>query len=278
MLLHMQPPTSKRKTFKETLSAILFLSLLIGAVLSTSCSGLLPGSTADNSTDTSGINAKTGVYGEYYLGMVRTSGGILSGDGCYDDKGKFVVLINNKNAVDPTYDQMVAFLQSDTTDEFPYVFVDQEIGSYYNSAESHVDLQNVQAIIDGTAQPGAPDICSDFAERLHNDAELAGIRCAFVALDVTGYTDPSHLGIPADSGHACDAFQTTDRGLIYVDDTGTPAGAARPTRMVSTVDINVGQEYIPINLFPEKGWQAAGASMGTVSDVQVVWDGEWSTK
>ena len=44
--------------------------------------------------------------------------------------------------------------------------------TYYGTAKSHVDLTRIQNIIDGTSQPDNPDVCSDFAERLHNDAEI----------------------------------------------------------------------------------------------------------
>ena len=143
--------------------------------------------------------------------------------------------------------------------------------AYYGTAKSHVDLTRIQGIIDGTVQPQNPDVCADFAERLHNDAEMAGIRCAYVSIDLSGYTDPNHLGIPSDTGHALNAFQTIDRGLIYVDDTNSPG----PARCVKTVNAAVGQEYQPVSLFPEAGW-GAWNSMGTVTDMQVTWDGTWN--
>jgi hypothetical protein len=53
-------------------------------------------------------------------------------------------------------------------------------------------------------------VCSDFAEALHNDAEAAGIRAGWVGLE--------------GCNHACNIFETTDRGVVYIDCTGTPAG------------------------------------------------------
>ena len=225
-------------------------------------------------TDTK-INTHTGKYNNYYLGLVHTPDGVLSGDGCYDDTGDFIVLINNRDAADPTYDQLVNFLKNDKTDQYPYIYTHLTAGTYYGAAENHVDLKNIQNIIDGSTDPENPYICSDFAERLHNDAEIAGIRCGYVSLDMSGYSDPDNLGIPANSGHACDVFQTTDRGLIYVDDTGMPADLKHPTRLTSIVKITIGQQYIPVNLFPERGWQSAGQSMGTVTNMYITWDGEW---
>ena len=185
-----------------------------------------------------GINPVTGTYKNYYLGLVTlTDGNKLAGDGCNDDKGDFIVLINNKNATNPTYDQLLSFLQSDKTDEYPYSATNRVGGSYYSPAESHVDLTRIQNIITGIVQPSPPDVCSDFAERLHNDAEMQGIRCAYVSIDLST------------GGHAIDAFQTTDRGLIYIDDTG-PSQVPHSLRAVKTVNPQVGSNYAPVSLFP----------------------------
>jgi hypothetical protein len=53
----------------------------------------------------------------------------------------------------------------------------------------------------------------DFAEMLHNNAEQAGIRAAFVGINFAGKK----------IGHAINAFQTTDMGLVHVDCTGPAA-------------------------------------------------------
>ena len=52
-------------------------------------------------------------------------------------------------------------------------------------------------------------VCTDFAAMLHDRVEAAGMRAAYVSVDF--------LGQP---GHALNAFQTTDRGLVYIDCTG----------------------------------------------------------
>ena len=220
--------------------------------------------TKTSQTSAKSINSKTGVYNNFYLGVVNSSEGVLAGDGCYDDTGNFIVLINNKDATDPSYSQLVNFLKSDKTDQYPYILTDRTLGSYYGTAESHVDLKNIKNIIDGTASPGDPDVCADFAERLHNDAEIAGIRCAYVSLDLST------------GGHACNAFQTTDRGLIYVDDTGTSQDP-HPSRSVKTVDqIVVGDAYTPIALFPDFGWSPVYESVGIVNKIEIFWDGRWN--
>lgn len=53
-------------------------------------------------------------------------------------------------------------------------------------------------------------MCGDFAEELHNNAEQEGIKSAFVAIH---FKDES-------IGHALNAFNTTDLGLVYIDCTG----------------------------------------------------------
>ena len=167
-----------------------------------------------------------------------------------------------KNATNPTYARLVSFLKSNTTDEYPYIAANNVPNNYYGIAKSHVDLTRIQNIIDGTAQPNNPDVCSDFAERLHNDAEMSGISCAYVSVDLS-------TGL-----HALDAFQTTDKGLIYVDDTGAAPGNGI-SRCVKTVSIVVGQPYQPVSLFPEPGWNSKWDVVGTVISFQVTWDGTW---
>jgi len=126
-----------------------------------------------------------------------------------------------------------------------------------------VDLGRIRDIIDGTAEPGNPHMCGDFAERLHNNAEMAGIRCAYVSVEFAE-------GL----GHACNAFQTTDRGLIYIDCTGIPDSYG-PDSNDKIVDIQAGEEYNPDYLFPSGGWYIPGGTMGVVTDCQVIWDGRW---
>jgi hypothetical protein len=223
-------------------------------------------STTKVTTTSARINSYTGIYKNYYLGLVSApDGNLIGGDGCYDDEGDFIVLINNENATNPSYDQMVNFLQNDTTDEYPYLYASVTPGSYYPPAENDVDLTRIKNIIDGTAQPSNPRVCSDFSERLHNDAEIAGIRCAYVSIDLST------------GGHAIDAFQTTDRGLIYIDDTG-PSQEPHALRAVKTVNLAVGSEFIPVSLFPESGWDATYDSTGTVIDFKVIWDGTWNNQ
>ncbi|GAH20132.1 unnamed protein product, partial [marine sediment metagenome] len=41
-------------------------------------------------------------------------------------------------------------------------------------------------------------------------------------------TDPYNYGIAHDAGHACYAFDTTDRGLVYIDCTGLSGSYGPP--------------------------------------------------
>jgi hypothetical protein len=96
-----------------------------------------------------------------------------------------ILLTNNTAAVDVAYDKILDFIRQDTTDQFPYVERD-------------------------THSQDTPFVCSDFAEMVHNNAEEAGIRAAYLSVD---FEDG---GI----GHAINAFNTPDQGLVYIDCTG----------------------------------------------------------
>lgn len=96
--------------------------------------------------------------------------------------GEPIELINNPDATDPTFAELVAFIEKDRTDEYPYI----------------------------VGPPKNAFICSDFAETVHNNAEAAGIRAAWVGIEIEGETE----------GHALNAFETTDLGLVYIDCTG----------------------------------------------------------
>jgi len=88
------------------------------------------------------------IYFTQVFDVIRTSGGA----------GQPIILTENPEATDPTWEQLEAFLVSDTTDEVPYV-----LGSF---------------------------ICGDFAETLHNNAEATGIRAAYVPVRLN--QEPGH--------------------------------------------------------------------------------------
>ena len=101
-------------------------------------------------------------------------------------------------------------------------------------------------------------VCSDFAETLYNNAEKAGIEAGYVCIDFG----------PDQPGHACNAFETTDSGLVYIDDTGTTTGTINADKTVNIVD---GQEYTPVSIFPNHGRELTWESIGIVSSFSVTW-------
>lgn len=109
--------------------------------------------------------------------------------------GHDINLIDNKNAINVSYTQVIQFIQQDITDRTPY--------SIHNF------------------------MCGDYTEQVHNNAESSGIICGFVLVDLAGSKD-----------HACNVFNTTDRGLVFIDCTGFD----------STVDMIIGQMYQPHSL------------------------------
>jgi hypothetical protein len=136
--------------------------------------------------------------------------------------GEPILLVDNPDAVDPTYAELVAFIQQDTTDNNNYL-EDPLIGY----------------------------VCADFAEDVHNNAEAAGIRAASVSVDFEG----------GGEGHAVNAFDTIDKGLVYIDCTGqsfddklnfhpeyTPEEGVvfvsdNPASWDAVAYINIGEEY-----------------------------------
>jgi len=91
--------------------------------------------------------------------------------------GSPIRLSENPQAADVSWEQVKDFVLSDDTNSHTYI----------------------------------PDsfVCADFAALLHNRAEAAGIKTAYVSVDFA-----------EGPAHALNAFNTTDRGLVYIDCTG----------------------------------------------------------
>jgi hypothetical protein len=132
-----------------------------------------------------------------------------------DDFGNEPDLVNNRDAHDPSWDELSAFLRRDTTNEKHY-------------------FSGIYA-------------CGGFAEELHNHAEASGIRSSFVGV--------SFYGESVD--HALNAFNTTDFGLVYIDDTGTDL--MKPTCSSTTCStgltgedkmcfVNIGNELVCLGI------------------------------
>jgi hypothetical protein len=136
-------------------------------------------------------------------------------------------IVSNETATNPTWAQLSDFLLRDKTDRKAYV-------------------------------PGVY-MCGDFTRDVHNNAERAGIRAAYVAVELpSGY-------------HSLNAFQTTDRGLVFIDCTGLEASQSGPSNCDKTVNVRLGEGYVPESLFPECPWNVTWGNMGTVLDVEIYW-------
>jgi hypothetical protein len=155
---------------------------------------------------------------------VYVHGGILIGA-----DGHRITLRNNPDAKNPSWAELKTFLLKDNTDSIKYDF--------------------------------DKFVCADFAERVHNNAEAAGIRAAFVSI----WLGPCSY-FPTSGGHALDAFETTDRGLVYIDCTGFLSGVNAD----KIVDVKVGKDYIPQSIFPEPGWSDTWDDMGKVEEIETI--------
>jgi archaellum component FlaC len=137
-----------------------------------------------------------------------------------------LVLMNNSNAKDPTWLELRTFLLEDKTDKHLYI-------------------------------PGEYE-CGNFAVELHNNAEAAGIRAAFVGIHFTN-----------ELPHAINAFKTIDLGLVYIDVTGStsPTSLSNLDRKATLAKDKV---YVVTLIFPEWGW---GLTQGNsiVQSIEIYW-------
>ena len=176
-----------------------------------------PGGNCDNGsgdTTTPPVNPPTDATG-------TTTYKLCSDNVCnVGGNGKVLTLTNYNNATDPTYDQLLTFLKADKTDALPY---------------------------------NSQFVCSDFAQTLHNNAEAAGIRCAWIGCSFT-------QGI----GHAFNEFKTTDKGIVYIDCTGVPGGSTDQDKILTCT---VGKSLAAKYLFRSGSIN----NMGIVADLDVFW-------
>lgn len=102
-------------------------------------------------------------------------------------------------------------------------------------------------------------ICGDFAADVQYNAEVAGYQCAWVYIEFKD--GPSH---------ACNAFNTTDRGLVFIDCTrGMGDG---PTNQDCIVHVANGEEYTQQFI---KSADYEPLPMGVVENHEIIWDGGW---
>jgi hypothetical protein len=93
--------------------------------------------------------------------------------------------------------------------------------------------------------------CGDFAETLHNNAEKKGYKTAWVSIQSIN--------------HACNAFQTSDKGLVFIDCTGVPSGGKCYDTKVA---VKTGTSYKRVPLFCSNVYFG---SMGTVRSYKIYW-------
>jgi len=120
-------------------------------------------------------------------------------------------LANNRSATDPTWQQLLEFIESDDT------------GQQTSVDDAHM--------------------CGSCAETLHNNAEEQGIRAAWVAIHFADGT----------FAHALNAFNTVDRGIVFVDCTGGRLDEAtacpEDSRIYNRIAyVMIGEEYGTIHL------------------------------
>jgi len=118
---------------------------------------------------------------------------------------------------DPSYKELMTFIAADKTDAKKYN------AQTYN--------------------------CFDYSADVNNNAETAGIRCAFVTIDY-----------PQSPGHAIVAFETTDKGLIYIE-----------PQSDSPVNLTVGKRYYQC-VVPRAGYYYTAPSYNdTIKEIEVIW-------
>jgi hypothetical protein len=175
----------------------------------------------------------------------RPAGLIYTEDGkieCGGD-GQAIILTNNASAADPTFIELMAFIIADKTDRKKYI----------------------------ASGPGA-FVCADFAEEVHNNAEAAGIRAGWVSLTFEGTKE----------GHALNAFETSDKGLVYIDCTnsGDTEGKAKDNAGWDAVAyIEIGKKYgvLPVERIISAKYDYYSLEYAYYTDCEQAWQ-EYETK
>ena len=137
--------------------------------------------------------AVSGYLGYYYGDDMGYDEGYAAG--CIQGAGTGYTLRN------PTYQEAMDFLATDRTDENEY-------------------LEGIYT-------------CSDFATDFNNNAEAAGLRCAYIYIEYTG-----------DTGHSIVAFDTVDRGMIFIE-----------PQFDKVVELEEGMHYAAENGFKEPDYE-----------------------
>ena len=141
----------------------------------------------------------------------------------YGSDGEKIELVNNPNATTTTHRNLINFLKSDKTDEIIY-----EDGVF---------------------------VCADCAETLHNNAEDAGIKAGWVAIEFE----------LDDERHACNVFEMGDGELVFVDCTN----GGYPGDFDTFVEVEYGIPYIPEDI--NKNSDYYYESLGIIKNYIIYW-------
>jgi uncharacterized membrane-anchored protein YhcB (DUF1043 family) len=160
--------------------------------------------------------------------------------GLFKDMPIPIKLTNNNVSHNPTWEELKSFLLSDETDTYTY----------------HLPVYDVQ--VPWFYVGDIPYVCANFAETVHNNAEKAGIRAAFVVVSFSEGED-----------HALNAFKTTDRGLVFIDCTGSEPATLKPKNLDSEVDLKLGKPYHRC-FISTVGWYFQPTEE-TVTGIEVYW-------
>lgn len=151
-------------------------------------------------------------------------------------------LVNNEEAINPTWKELRDFLREDPTDQHDYL---EKSGEYKVKGGYLIGIY----------------MCGNFAETLHNNAEETGIRAAWVALHF-------EKGEP----HALNAFKTTDRGLVFIDSTGLEPSERGPKILDKIWVTEIGKKPIVKSVFPQSGWETRWkVSTDIVINIEIYW-------
>jgi len=88
--------------------------------------------------------------------------------------------------------------------------------------------------------------CDEFAEMFNNNAESLGIRCGFVIIEF------------GDAAHALNAFNTVDKGIIYIE----------PQNDEQLVHLNLGDSYWEDCFETNYGTQSFN---NTITSINIIW-------
>jgi hypothetical protein len=92
-------------------------------------------------------------------------------------------------------------------------------------------------------------ICVDFAANVKANAAEEGIRCAYVVIEYLGT-----------NGHAIVAFDTTDRGLVYIE-----------PQFDWDVELEIGRRYYECVIPPPGQYMVEPDYDDTIARIIVIW-------